>query len=280
MKTKKIAIFDFVDFRLFLREYYRFHKEAKRGFSHRLMAHSLGFTSTNFLKLVMDGKRNLGRESLEKITTGLDLFKKEQEYFAYLVFFAQAKTAIDKNYFFGLIAALRERKNIASLGPDQFEYFSEWYHPVVRELVAGKGEPLDLEAISSELRWRLSPAKIKKSVALLKRLGLIEFDERQNRLIVSSPLLNTENELDSFAVQRYHKEVLGIAQKAIDQVASREREYSHLTLKISPEGFAKIKQRLQHFRQELLEMASLDREASGVYHVNFQFYPITKSTVE
>jgi uncharacterized protein (TIGR02147 family) len=280
MNTKKVSILDFVDYRLFLKEYYRRSKESTRGFSHRLLARSLGFTSTNFLKLVMDGKRNLSRESIAKVIAGLGLKKQESEYFSYLVFFAQAKSTIDKNYFFGLIAAMRGKRNITSLDPDQFEYFSEWYHPVVRELIAGKSKPLDFDAISSEVRWRISPAKIKKSVALLRRLRLIEFDERQNKYIVSSPLLNTDNELNSFAVRRYHKEVLGIAQKAIDEAASGEREYSHLTLKISPEGFAKIKHRIQDLRQELLEMASLDREASGVYHVNFQFYPITKSTAE
>lgn len=279
MNTKKVSVFDFVDYRLFLGEYYRRNKETLRGFSHRLMARNLGFTSTNFLKLVMDGKRNLSRESLEKITMGLGLKKQETEYFSYLVFFAQAKTPIDKNYFFGLVAALRGKRNIASLDPDRFEYFSEWYHPVVRELIAGKSEPLDFDALSSGLRCGLTPAKIRKSVALLRRLGLISRDE-QNKYEFSSPLINTENELNSFAVRRYHKEVLGIAQKLMDETAPREREYSHLTLKISPEGFAKIKQRVQDFREELLEMASLDREAYGVYHANFQFYPITKSAAE
>jgi uncharacterized protein (TIGR02147 family) len=277
--AKKVSIFDFVDYRLFLKEYYRWNKTATRGFSHRLMAHNLGFTSTNFLKLVMDGKRNLSRESLEKITTGLDLNKKEVEYFSYLVFFSQAKTPVDKNYFFGLLAAMRGKKNIASLTPDQFEYFSEWYHPVVRELVAGKSDPLDFDALSSGIRWNISVSKIRKSVEVLKRLGLIALDG-QRRYVSSSPLINTDNELNSFAVRRYHKEVLGVAQKLIDEAALGEREYSHLTVKVSPDGFAKIKQRLQDFRAELLEMVSLDRDALGVYHVNFQFYPITKSAAE
>jgi uncharacterized protein (TIGR02147 family) len=279
MSTKKISVFDFVDYRLFLKEYYRWNKAATRGFSHRLMARSLGFTSTNFLKLVMDGKRNLSKDSLKKITSGLDLNKQEVEYFSYLVFFSQARTPIDKNYFFGLLAAMRGKKNIASLTPDQFEYFSEWYHPVVRELVAGKSDPLDFDALSSGIRWNLSASKIRKSVEVLKRLNLIALDE-QHRYVFSSPLINTDNELNSFAVRRYHKEVLNIAQKLIDEATMSEREYSHLTVKISPEGFAKIKQRLQDFREELLEMVSLDREALGVYHVNFQFYPITKSVAK
>jgi uncharacterized protein (TIGR02147 family) len=279
MNTKKVSVFDFVDYRLFLKEYYRWNKTTTRGFSHRLMARSLGFTSTNFLKLVMDGKRNLSKDSLKKITSGLDLNKQEVEYFSYLVFFSQARTPIDKNYFFGLLAAMRGKKNIASLTPDQFEYFSEWYHPVVRELVAGKSDPLDFNTLSSGIRWNLSASKIRKSVEVLKRLNLIALDE-QNRYVFSSPLINTDNELNSFAVRRYHKEVLNIAQKLIDEATMSEREFSHLTVKISPEGFAKIKQRLQDFREELLEMVSLDREALGVYHVNFQFYPITKSVAK
>jgi uncharacterized protein (TIGR02147 family) len=274
MYKQTLSVFDYIDFRLFLKAFYTAHKEIERGFSHRAMAIRVGFTSPNFLKLVMDGKRNVSKESLEKIAIGLNLNKQETEYFSYLVFFAQAKTPIDKNYYFGLIASQRARKNVASLTPDQFEYFSEWYHPAVRELVCGKFEPLNYEELKCLLLYELRGAKLKKSVDLLKRLGLLKLDEN-NRYISSSPLLNTENELNSFAVRRYHAEVLGVAQNALEMSRPQEREFSHVTVKTSIEGFTKIKQRIQEFRDEVLQIAAGEQQADSVYHVNFQLYPIT-----
>jgi uncharacterized protein (TIGR02147 family) len=206
----------------------------------------------------------------------LELNKQESEYFSYLVFFAQAKTNVDKNYYFGLIAALRSRKNITVIGPDQFDYFSEWYHPVVRELVNGKTWPLEYEPLSRLLGGKVSAAKIRKSVELLMRLGLVRLDGT-DICVISSPLVNTENELKSFAVRRYHNEVLNIAKQSLDEVSPEEREISHLTVKISPRGFANIKDRIQQFREEILQIVAGDRETKDVYHVNFQFYPIAKT---
>jgi uncharacterized protein (TIGR02147 family) len=239
------------------------------------MAAKLGFTSPNFLKLVMDGERNIGKDSIPKVTKALGLNKQETEYFSYLVFFAQAKSDIDKNYYFGLIASLRSRRNVAAISEDQFEYFSEWYHPVVRELVMGKTEPLDYPALSRLVGGKVSPAKIGKSVQILLRLGLIKLDA-SNIYALSSPLLNTENELKSFAVRKYHKDVLAMARQALDDIPPAEREISHITLKISPRGFSNIKQRIQAFREEMLQLAAGDPEATDVYHVNLQLYPITK----
>jgi uncharacterized protein (TIGR02147 family) len=271
------SVFNFVDYRVFLSDYYQWHKENTQGFSHRLMAQTFGFTSPNFLKLVMDAKRNISKEAAAQIAKGLGLKKKEAEYFCYIVFFSQAKTEIDKNYYFGLIASLRSRTNITSIGPDQFAYFREWYYPVVRELVKEKHEPLDYDALSKAMNKKVSAVKIRKAVDFLKKLGLIALDENSSYQL-SSSLLNTENELQSYAIRQYHKKVLNCTQWALDETPPEQREVSHLTIKISQQGFGKIKKRIQEFREELLQLVSDDRAADGVYHVNFQFYPIAKDT--
>jgi uncharacterized protein (TIGR02147 family) len=277
MSPKHLSVLDFIDYRLYLTSFYQVTKKNVRGFSHRLMASRLGFTSPNFLKLVMDGNRNISKESLGKITKGLELNKQEAEYFSYLVFFAQAKNDIDKNYYFGLIAAMRGKKNVASLSPEQFEYFSEWYHPMVRELVSGCKEPLDYDAISRRLRVEVSAAKLRKSVALLLRLGLIKLNE-ENTYVHSAPLLNTQNELNSFAIRHYHTEVLDVAKKTLETVLPDKREFSHLTIKTSPEGFAKIKKRIQEFREEILQIVVEEPGADEICHVNFQLYPLVEGS--
>jgi len=278
MRTpSSLSVFDFIDYRLYLTAFYQAHKESERRFSHRSMATKVGFTSPNFLKLVMDGHRNIGKDSLEKITGGLKLNKQEAEYFSYLVFFAQAKNNIDKNYYFGLIAAMRGKKNVASLTPDQFEYFSEWYHPAVREMISGLREPLDYEALSRRLLGEVSPAKVRKSVALLKKLGLIVVNG-ENTNVFSSPLLNTENEINSFAVRRYHGEVLGIARRALETVPPHKREFSHLTIKTSAGQYAKIKKRIQEFREEILQLVVGEEGTDVICHANFQLYPIAESS--
>jgi uncharacterized protein (TIGR02147 family) len=274
--TEKLSVFDFLDYRKFLGHFYELHKETERNFSHRAMAKNAGFSSPNFLKLVIDGKRNIGKESLAKITVGLGLTQKEAEYFSYLVFFAQARKKVEKNYYFGLIAALRAHKNIRTVTSEQFEYFNEWYHPAIRELIVGRTDPVDFEALSMELGNKVSAAKIRKSLELLKRLGLVSYDTTKG-YIHNAPILNTSNEIHSFAIRHFHNEVLGVAKTAVENTPPAERENSHITARLSPDGFTKIKNRIQEFREELLQIVGDDRNAFDIYHINFQLYPIAKS---
>jgi uncharacterized protein (TIGR02147 family) len=279
MTSQQPSIFDFIDYRAFLIAYYNWHKENTKGFSHRLLAQSLGFTSPNFLKLVMDGKRNISKEAVEKIAYGLGFKKKEAEYFSYITFFTQAKNNVEKNYYFGLIAALRSSRNIVSLDHDQFEYFSEWYHPAVRELVKGKKGPLDFSELSEILGKKVSVVKIKSSLELLTKLGFIVLDE-SNCYRQAVPLLNTKNELQTAAIRQYHKQVLDYAKKAIDEVVPEQREISHATVNISAKGYEKIKQRIQEFREEILQITADDTDCNKIYHANFQFYPVTRIDIK
>lgn len=276
MTSQLSSIFKYINYRNYLADYYKWHKENSYGFSYRSMAVNLGFTSPNFLKLVIDGDRNISKESLEKITSGVGLNKFEAEYFSYLVFFNQAKNNIDKNYYFGLLTALRSNSNITKIAPEQFEYFNEWYYPTIRELVAGKSSPLDFNTLSELLDKKVTAFQIKKSVELLLKLDMLRINH-DNTYEHTSPVLNTSNELNTFAIRKYHKEVLNIAQLKIDEVPSDQRENSHATIKISEKGFLKIKKRIQDFREEILQIAADDRDVNRIYHVNLQLYPITKS---
>jgi uncharacterized protein (TIGR02147 family) len=275
MKTQKPLIYKYLCYRTFLFDYYQWQKKVTLRYSYRAMADTLGFTSPNFLKLVIDGERNISRESLAKITSGLGLSDKETEYFSYLVFFAQAKNGIDKNYYYGLLISLRSDIGISKIAPEQYEYFSAWYHPAIRELVSGKKAPLDYPALSDQLNRKVTVPQIKNSVALLLRLQLLHQNEH-NVYEQTSSVINTDNEIRNFAIRNYHKSVMSVAQCALDEIPSTERENSHATIKISQKCFNTIKDKIQRFREEILQLAALDTNVDGVYHVNLQLYPITK----
>jgi len=275
MKTQRPSVYKYLCYRTFLFDYYQWQKKVTVRYSYRAMADTLGFTSPNFLKLVIDGDRNISRESLAKITSGLGLSEKETEYFSYLVFFAQAKNGIDKNYFYGLLISLRSDKGISKVAPEQYEYFSAWYHPAIRELVRGKKAPLDYSALSTQLRRKVTVPQIKNSVALLLRLELLQLN-KDNVYEQTDSIINTENEIQNIAIRNYHKNVLAVAQSALDEIPSIERENSHVTIKISQKCFAMIKDKIQCFREEVLHLAAHDTDVDGIYHVNLQLYPITK----
>jgi hypothetical protein len=94
------AVFDFIDYRKFLAEYYRSKKETSRYFSYRYFSQKLGFNSPSFLKAVIEGKRNLTRPMLERFCKAMNFGMEETLYFKNLVFFNQAKTSAEKQEYY------------------------------------------------------------------------------------------------------------------------------------------------------------------------------------
>lgn len=272
-------LFDYLDYRLYLKEYYADRKAGEKGYTFRSMAAQMGFGSSNYLMLVMQGKRNLGRESLDKVAEGLRLGKKEAEYFSYLVFFDQAKTNVEKNYFFSLIASFRSKSRIVQIHADKFKYYDQWYNPVVREIVKGMPAENDPAGIAKQVHPAILPKEAKKSLQLLKDLELITVDGK-GRIAQTADLIDTDKEVQSLAVRNFHKKMSDLAKDAIDTVDPLSREISSLTVRISEKGFDSIKQRLQELRQELLQLVQRDKDDDRVYQLNFQFFPVSKVPLE
>jgi uncharacterized protein (TIGR02147 family) len=273
------SVFEFTDFRQYLKEYYEFSRQSEKGFSYRRMAQILGFSSPNFMKLVIDDERNISDASVQKLINGLNFNKKEAEYFAFLVKFTLAKNSVQKDYYFSLITSLRSKRNIAPITRTQIEYLNEWYNPVVRELVVGLSDPLDYEKISVMMFHGVSSSRIKRSVDLLKQLGLLHVDA-DGIYCQSSALLDTGDDMCSHAIRSYHKNIFDIAKTSLDTIPVEEREINSLTIRVSESGFHLLKNRLQEIRKSLLDFVAQDKNTDRVYALCFQLFPMAKTKCE
>jgi uncharacterized protein (TIGR02147 family) len=77
----------------------------------------------------------------------------------------------------------------------------------------------------------------------------------------------------SAAVGGFHVRNLKLAAEALDTCPAEQRDISCIVAGLSPEGFAKVKARIQDFRKKLVETIRNDQPASRVYHINFQLFP-------
>ncbi len=98
--NKCINIFDYLDYREYLNAMFLFRKKKDLSFSHRMFALKAGFKSSGFLKLVIDGKRNLTEDSIFKIAKAFELRENEYEYFKSLVYFNQSEEIEIKNFYY------------------------------------------------------------------------------------------------------------------------------------------------------------------------------------
>jgi len=130
-----VRILDYMNYREYLRDFFKEKKRELRFYSYRLFSLKAGLKSPNFLKLVIKGERNLSKQSVYKFSKALNLSKKETDYFENLIFFNQSKTLDEKNFFLSRIMEYRERCDPCKIEETEYDDYSHWYNPVIRELV-------------------------------------------------------------------------------------------------------------------------------------------------
>jgi uncharacterized protein (TIGR02147 family) len=274
---KAPSIFDYVDYRFFLKDYYAEQKRSNRAFSYRYFAAKAG-VSSSVLKDVTEGRRRLSPGIMKKYAMAMQLSAKETDYFRELVFFVNSKTAGAKNECFTRMMHLRANCSIKYLEEKQYEFFSNWRHSAVRELITLPEFREDFEWIAKKCVPSISPAQARKSIGLMLALGIIK-RSAGGRLVVSDALISSDHEMDSLVMRNFHHEMIGLAREALDRFTPAQREISSLTLGVSNKCYERIKERIRVFKSELLKMAVDDTsDSETVCQCNFQLFPLVKSS--
>ena len=133
-ESLSIRIFDYTDFRLYLKDYYLARKAVDKRFSHRFIHLAVGASSSGWFSDLLQGRITLTGVYLFKLTRLLGLKQREEAYFEALVAFNQAGSLDEKNRGFRKILSFREVK-AEVVGREKFEFYSKWYYAVVRELL-------------------------------------------------------------------------------------------------------------------------------------------------
>lgn len=268
-----INIFGYTDYRHYLKDYFMERKKREPLFSHRWLARRLELSTSNFILLVMQGKRNLSNSLCIKISEVFAHTQSEATYFEEMVNFLQAKTNKEKNLYFSRMIALRKSFKIDTIEEWQYEYYSNWYNPAIRELITSGAFDGDTKELARLLIPPITKNEVEKSINLLLKLGLII--KQGDSYIQSSPFITTGPEVQSLAVVNFHKKMGELAVESLERVPKEERNITASTIFITEDMFDTMRKKIDDFRKELLALASSDCKGERVYQVNFQVFPVS-----
>lgn len=267
-------VFEYLDYREFLRDFYAHQKANSYGFSYRTFAKAAGCKSVNHPHLVITGRRNLTSSMAVRFAHACSLDPDEAAYFCDLVSFTQAKTSSEKQHFYGRLGKYAPFRRVHRLTEAQAVYFSKWYIPATRELAARPDFRAEPHWIATQLEPAITTAQAKKALKTLAELGLLVTDA-QGSVRRSEPLVTSGGPLGHHLVA-FHREMIERARQAIDLVPREEREISSITVCVSHARMLQIKQQVREFRQQLLSTAEHDDEPERVVQINFQLFPLSK----
>lgn len=274
MSPTRPNVFEYLDYRQFLKNLFEFKKSQATSFSHRLFARLAGLKSSNFLKLVIDGKRNLSLKGISQFAKAFKLSAKETDFFQNLVLFNQSATTEEKNRYFEKILQSKSYHEVKHLEASQYAYFSNWYLVALRELVRLPGFREDPNWINRKLKIKLAPSEVKKALEVLLELKLIRRDTHQ-KLHQTDQKLVTPSEIADLTVLNFHREMMRKAMESLETSRTVHRDISALTLTVTKEQYLKIRERLAQVRREILALASEGQSPEAVYQLNLQLFNLS-----
>ncbi len=275
-KPPAVGVYAYLDYRAFLRDHYAAKKAASRAFSYRAFSKRAGVASPNYLKLVVEGKRSLSPKMAERFAHACALDPDSSRYFVHLVAFNQAKTSTERAQAYDKLTGFQSYRQAHKLEIAHAAYYSDWYMPAIRELAASRQFREDPEWIADQLVPKVTPLQAQRALETLTDLGLL-VRSAAGRLEQADALVSTGPETRGLHIAAFHRAMTQRAIESIDLVPAAERDISSLTLCLGRGGLAKLKERLQRVRRELLELSALETEPEQVVQVNFQLFPLSRA---
>lgn len=272
-----ISVYDYNNYRDFIKDYQLFKLNNNPNFSFRYMASKAAINSPSFYSDIVKGTRNLTKNTILKTCTILKLSSKEAEYFENLVFFNQAKKLEQKNHYFNKIIELQKGKNVRKLEDNQYRYFSKWYHSIIREVITYIDFKGDYKLLGSMLNPKISAKQAEDSVKLLLKLGMIKKDgERYHQ---TNPLISSDKsaEFKKHFIAQYQVDMLNNAIRAYDKIPAHKRLTSATTVSISRENYLRFVELLRETRTKLLNLAENDYNPDNVYVLSMNLFSATET---
>lgn len=270
------SIFPYLDYKQYLNDVFESFKRVDSSFSYRNFARMAGSTSPNLLQLIHGRKLNISSAQVSSLASALKLNKKEEKYFETIVAFDHAKTHHEKDKYFQRILLTREYLSIKTIEKKQYEYFSHWYNPVIRELLTHPEYKDDPAWIAERIVPSVTLGKVKKGIELLVTLDLIRRGSDGKSWVQTNRTISTPSEVLSMAIVKYHRDIITLGREAIERFKSRERDIRSVTMGVSKEGFVELKKRMESFWKEILAFADTNERTDRIMQVNLQLFPLSK----
>jgi uncharacterized protein (TIGR02147 family) len=276
MKTQLPVIFEYIDFRKYLGDYYAARKAVDTAFSHSYICHRLGqANSKSYFNNVLKSRAPITAAFVDRFIGFLELKPDEAKYFRALVNYNQTMSPHEKEFFFDQLVRLNRTPH-KIVDKSAYDYYKEWYHTAIRALLDIIDFKDDYKALASRLFPSISIKQARDSIDLLKRTGMISRNGRgfwkpTDKVIVSG------NFIKDALVKQFQMKCLEHGKTVLASELDRGQRTMALTLSLSDEARGRITQRMEQFKSEIRSIVHKDEKpASRVFHLNLNLFPMSK----
>lgn len=275
------------DYRQFLREFYEYRRAQTRSslrpYSYATFAAAADIKSPNYLKLIIDGQRNLSPEMARKFAKAIGLSKEETEEFLALVDFTQATEPLERNRYLKVLADIRVRQQLKSgeINVETWEKVPSWVTWVINALVDQNGVEFTPERIAELMRGKARLDEVRRSLDRLMTSGELVKNPETGEITRGRELMSGSENVPVALVRKLQTELIYLGLESLFQDLPQDREFGAQTLALTEDEFELLKFELRQFRKRWLKDVSVARKTTKgdrVFQLNIQLFPVTEPT--
>jgi uncharacterized protein (TIGR02147 family) len=270
-------IFDFENYRDYLKQHYEEKRKNNPQFSYQLFARIAGLKNKSFMHNIISGKKNLTKANILKLSKALQHTPEEAEYFENIVYYTQAphEKENERSYYLQQAQQISGNSKIQLIRKDQCEYYSKWYHSAVRSLIEIYPIRDGYEKLGKLLTPPITALQAKKSIHLLKRLDFIVKGEDGTYQYVKEKKIKTSKDIPQLVKNRFHSKCTDLAKKAIHNESPESRHAVSFTMGISKETYDGIIKEIETFRNAIRHCIDKDQNPERVYQMELLLFPLS-----
>lgn len=264
-------VLGYLDYRVYLKDWYDARKRREKGFSYRILAREVGYRSHAFFSLVIQRRSNISMEVAMGFAECIGLEGREREYFLLLVSCNQEESPSRRQVMFQRLQELNGTP-ATRLREDQDAFLASWRHAALREMLGI--EPFQ----GGEAQWgeRMIPpagaGEVRASLDLLLALGLAHKTARG--IVSNDPRLVTGVDYTEAATRAFMRQAHQLGGEAMDRFPRSERHHGWATLSISAATLETMRAELRALVQRFLTLAEKDASPDRVMQLNLELFPL------
>lgn len=275
----------YMDYRKYLADFYAYKREQTkkdlRPYNYQMFSAAANIKSPQYLRLIIEGKRNLSTDMVAKFAKALSLQKEQAEELKKLVHYTQATDPSERNRHLKELMESRVNQQIKSgeIDSKAWEKVPGWVAWILYSMVDQKDVNFDVAQLKHLLGEKATLDEIQGSLKKLLDSGELVKDPETGAIKKARPLMESADNIPVALVKKLQAELLYLGMESLFQDEPTEREFGTVTLSLTEAEFEEIKFKLRQMRKQLTKDNSIARsqgEGDRIYQLNIQLFPVTK----
>jgi len=275
---------EYTDYRQYLKDVYEFRRATEstglRSYSYSTFSAAADIKSPNYLKLIIEGRRNLSEDMIARFARALRLNRNEADEFRALVLYGQAASPLERNQFLKELADIRAQRAVEAgqINPSSLAKVPGWIGWVLYAMADQANVDFDPQVLQSLFRVKTNAEDIRRSLLKLVDSGELARDEN-GQLVKGRDLIESPQDLPVALIRQLQAELIYLGIESLFRDSPKDREFGAMTVAMTEEEFNQVRFELRQLRKRLQKDILVKRKATKgdrVYQLNVQLFPVTE----